>query len=97
MPLGLATNAAQLEPWERLASVAVSVGVGAGALWWLERSPWTHVQLDLTRRRLRLVRYALSGRRVQWLSFDEIESVELDTGLILMVVRCGGLPDPLDS
>jgi hypothetical protein len=74
MPLGLASNAADLEPWERLASVAVGVGAGAGALWWLERSPWTHVQLDLTRRLLRLVRYALSGRRVRWLSFDELES-----------------------
>jgi hypothetical protein len=80
MPLGLASNAADLEPWERLAGVAVGVGAGAGALWWLERSPWTHVQLDPTRRRLRLVRYALSGRRARWLSFDELESVEVEHG-----------------
>jgi hypothetical protein len=80
MPLGLATNVADLEPWERLASIALGVGVGAGALWWLERSPWTHLQLDLTRRRLRLVRYALSGRRVRWFSFDELKTVEVEQG-----------------
>jgi hypothetical protein len=80
MPLGLATNAGDLEPWERLASVAVGLGVSAGALWWLGRSPGTHVQLDLTRRRLRLVRSGLSGRQVRWLSFDDLERVEVDQG-----------------
>jgi hypothetical protein len=80
MPLGLATNAGDLEPWERLASVGLGVGVSAGALWWLGRSPGTQVQLDLTRRRLRLVRFGLSGRQVQWFSFDELESVEVEPG-----------------
>jgi hypothetical protein len=80
MPLGLATNAADLEPWERFACVGVGFGVSAGALWWLARSPATRVQLDLTRRRLQLVRSGLSGRRVQLLSFDEIESAEVEQG-----------------
>ena len=80
MPLGLATNAADLEPWERLASVGIGLGVGSGALWWLRRSPGTHVQLDLTRRRLRLVRFGLSGRQVSWLSFDDLASAEVDQG-----------------
>jgi hypothetical protein len=80
MPLGLATNAGDLEPWERLASVGLGLGVIAGALWWLGRSPGTHVQLDLTRRRLRLVRSGLSGREVRSLSFDDLESVEVEQG-----------------
>lgn len=78
MPLGLATNAGDLEPWERLASIGLGVGVIAGALWWLGRSPATHVQLDLRRRRLRLVRFGLSGRQVRQLSFDDLESVEVE-------------------
>ncbi len=78
MPLGLATTASDLEPWERLASVAVGLGGASGALWWLGRSPATHVQLDLTHRRLRLVRFGLHGRDVRWLSFDDLESVEVD-------------------
>ena len=65
MPLGLATNAGDLEPWERLASLGIGVGVSVGALWWLARSPTTHVQLDLTRRHVQLVRIGLSGRRVR--------------------------------
>ena len=39
MPLGLATNAKSLEPWESLASILVGIGVSTGALWWLARSP----------------------------------------------------------
>ena len=69
MPLGLATDTGDLEPWERLASIGVGIGVSAGALWWLARSPATQVQVDLTRRRLRLVRLGLSGRQVRELSF----------------------------
>jgi hypothetical protein len=56
MPLGLATNAGDLEPWERF------------------------VQLDLTHRRLRVVRAGLSGRQIRSLSFDDLESVEVDHG-----------------
>jgi hypothetical protein len=80
MPLGLATNADSLAPWERLASIGVGLGVIAGALWWLGRSPATHVQLDLTHRRLRLVRFGLAGRHVRQLSFDDLESVEVERG-----------------
>ena len=80
MPLGLATNADSLAPWERLASIGVGLGVVAGALWWLSRSPATLVQLDLTRRRLRLVRFGLAGRHVRQVSFGDVESVELEQG-----------------
>lgn len=62
MPLGLATNADDLELWERLASLGIGVGVSVGALWWLARSPKTHVQLDLTRRQVLLVQLGFSGR-----------------------------------
>ena len=78
--LGLATNAGDLEPWERLAIAGVELGVSAGALWWLARSPATQVQLDLTRRRLRLVRIGLSGRLVRQLSFDELSAIEVEEG-----------------
>jgi hypothetical protein len=80
MPLGLATNAKDLEPWERLASIGIGLGVSTGALWWLARSPASQVQLDLTRRRLRLVRSGLSGRLVRQLSFDELSNVEVEEG-----------------
>jgi hypothetical protein len=80
MPLGMATNAGDLEPWERLATIGVGVGVSTGALWWLARSPATRVQLDLTRHRLRLVRFGLSGRLVRQLSFDELSHVEVEEG-----------------
>lgn len=80
MPLGLATNAGDLELWERLASLGIGVGVSVGALWWLARSPRTHVQLDLTRRHVQLVRVGLSGRRVRRLSFDDLEVAEVEQG-----------------
>ena len=80
MPLGLATNAGDLEPWERLASIGVGIGGSAGALWWLARSPATRVQLDLTRRRVRVVRFGLSSRQVRQLSFADLASVEVEQG-----------------
>jgi hypothetical protein len=80
MALGLATNAGTLQPWERLASIGLGVGVSTGALWWLARSPATRVELDLTRRRLRLVRFGLSGRLVRQLSFEDLASVEVEQG-----------------
>jgi hypothetical protein len=80
MPLGLATNAGDLEPWQRLVSLVVGLGVIAGAMLWLARSPATRVQLDLARRRLRLVRLGLGGRRVRQLSFEELESAEVERG-----------------
>ena len=80
MPLDLATNAGDLEPWEGLASIVLGVGVIAGALWWLTRNPATQVQLDLTQRRLRVVRFGLSGRLVRRLSFDDLASAEVEQG-----------------
>lgn len=77
MPLGLATNANDLMPWERLGTVAIGIGVSAGALWWLERSPGSHVHLDLTRRTLRLVRFGRKGREIQILAFDDLAAVEV--------------------
>jgi hypothetical protein len=80
MPLGLATNADDLELWERLASLGIGVGVSLGALWWLARNPKTHVQLDLTRRHVQLVRIGLSGRHLRRLSFDDLEAAEVEQG-----------------
>ena len=80
MPLGLATNADDLELWERLASLGIGVGVSLGALWWLARNPKTHVQLDLTRRHVQPVRIGLSGRQVRRLSFDDLEAAEVEQG-----------------
>lgn len=80
MPLGLATNAGELESWERVTSLGVGVGVCAGALWWLARNPATEVQLDLTRRSFRLVRWGILGRQVRQVAFDQLESVQLEEG-----------------
>jgi hypothetical protein len=78
MPLGLATNAGELQPWERLTALVLGLGVSAGALWYLARCPATTVQLDLTRRLLTLVRTGLHGRKVRRLPFTELTSVELN-------------------
>src|SRR4051794_4732393 len=80
MPMGLANNAGELEPWERLTSLAIGVGVSAGALWWLAKNPATKLELDLTRRLLTLVRSGLLGRQVRRLSFAELAAVELVQG-----------------
>jgi hypothetical protein len=80
MALGLATNANELAPWERLSSLGVGVGVAAGALWWLAKNPATEVRLDLTHRRLTLVRSGVQGRRERRISFEELQAVELVQG-----------------
>jgi len=79
-PLGLAANADELERWQRLASFGVGLGVSAGALWWLGRSPASTVELDLTRSRMRVMRLGLSGRQVRQLPFSEMEKVEVEVG-----------------
>ena len=58
-PAGLAKNAADLTAWERLASFAIGLGVSAGALWWLWRSPCTQVEIDLGCRRMRVRRLGI--------------------------------------
>src|SRR5687768_14794147 len=80
MSLGLAQNADQLKPWERLASAAVGLGVAAGGLWWLAQNPTTKVELDLTRRSLRLVRWGILGREVRQVPFDQLESAVVEEG-----------------
>jgi hypothetical protein len=80
MALGLANNAAELAPWERLTSLAIGVSVSVGALWWLAQNPATEVQLDLTRRILTVVRTGVRGRGERRIPFDEMERVELVQG-----------------
>ena len=78
MPLGLATNAADLEPWERLTGLLIGMGVSSGALWWLAQNPGTMLRLDLTRRSVTLVRWGILGRRIRQLRFDQLEAVEVE-------------------
>lgn len=80
MPLGLANNAGELQPWERLTSLGIGIGVSAGALWWLAQNPATELRLDLTRRLLTVVRSGVLGRQVRRLAFNELEAVELVQG-----------------
>jgi hypothetical protein len=80
MPLGLATNSEDFAIGERLIGVAIGLGVGAGALWWLVRNPGTRVQLDLTRRHLRLLRVGLGGRRIRRIDFQQIDGVQVEQG-----------------
>jgi hypothetical protein len=77
-PLGLANDFDRLQLWERVASIAVGLGVGTGALWWLRRSPATSVVLDPGRRRMRLVRLGLTGRKVEEFRFDEVAEVAVE-------------------
>ena len=81
MPLGLATNAADLQPWERLASFGIGLGASAGAIWWLGHSPGTRTELDLTRRRLRVVRFGIAGSRRRELAFGEVRSFQVEQGV----------------
>jgi hypothetical protein len=80
MPLGLAQNAGDLKLWERIASGGIGLGVCAGAVWWLARSPATKVRLDLTRRSLRLVRWSILGREVRELAFGELTGTKVEEG-----------------
>ena len=52
----------------------------AGGLWWLAQNPTTRVELDLTRRSLRLVRWGILGREVRQLPFDQLESAVVEEG-----------------
>lgn len=80
MPLGLATNASELEPWERLAFIALGIGVCGGALWWLARSPGTEIQIDRVRRSLVLVRWGIFGPHVSRYQIDQLESSFVEQG-----------------
>ena len=80
MSLGLAENADELKPWERLAAAGVGIGVSAGGLWWLAQNPTTKVEFDLTRRSLRLVRWGILGREMRQLPFDQLESAVVEEG-----------------
>jgi hypothetical protein len=77
-PLGLLRDYQRLHPWERAASIAIGVGLIAGALWWLRRSPATRLTIDPGRRSLRIVRLGLHGREVQDLRLDEIGGVTIE-------------------
>jgi hypothetical protein len=77
-PLGLAVDAESLHLWERVASVTIGIGVMAGALWWLRRSPGTRVVIEPARRRLRLIRLGLGGRKVEEFRFDDLRDVAID-------------------
>jgi hypothetical protein len=78
LPLGLAQNAGDLKLWERLASGGIGLGVCAGALWWLARSPGTRVRLDLTRRSLHLIRWSILGPEVREVPFDELAGTKVE-------------------
>ena len=78
MPLGLASNAADLQPWERVASFGIGLGVAGGAIFWLWQNPGTRTELDLARRRLSIVRLGLVGRRLRELAFGEVERFEVE-------------------
>jgi hypothetical protein len=78
MPPGLATNTADLQPWERLASFGIGLGVTGGAILWLRHTPGTRTELDLTRRRLRVVRLGIAGRRLTELAFGEVASFQVE-------------------
>ena len=80
MPLGLANNAGDLEPWERLTSLLIGMGVSSGALWWLAQNPGTMLRLDLTRRSVTVIRWGILGRRTRQFRLDQIESVEVEEG-----------------
>ena len=80
MPLGLASNAEDIEPWARMASMAIGLANWFGGIWWLKRSLATRAEFDLTRRRLTLVRVGLPGRRVVRLDLSEITGVEAERG-----------------
>ena len=81
MPLGLATNTADLQPWERLASFGIGLGVSAGAIWWLRHSPGTRIELDLTRRRLHVVRFGIGGSQRRELAFGEVRIFQVEQGV----------------
>jgi hypothetical protein len=79
-PLGLATDTERLRPWEKVASVAIGAGVMAGALWWLGRSPGTSIAIDPGRRRLRIRRLGIGGRKVEEVRFEDLREIAIERG-----------------
>ena len=59
-PLGLATNAAALASWERLAIIALGLGVSAGALWWL----WQVLRASAAATSTECMKLSACGRRL---------------------------------
>ena len=80
MPLGLASNAWEIEPWARVASLLIGLANCGGAIWWLTRSLASRAELDLTLRRLTLVRFGLPGRRVVQVELADIVGAEAERG-----------------
>jgi hypothetical protein len=78
--LGLVADVGSLRSWERGMVLVIGLGGGAGALWWLHRSPSTRVTFDLAGRRIQLVRLGLSGRHVQELGFEQAARVAVERG-----------------
>lgn len=78
--LGLVADADSLRSWERGMVLVIGLGGGAGALWWLHRSPSTRVTFDLAGRRMQLVRLGLSGRHVEELGFEQAAGVAVERG-----------------
>ncbi len=78
LPLGLASNVSSLEPWERMASLAVGAMVAAGGVWWLVQNPASRVEVDVAQRQVRLTQRGLSGRRTQHVAFDDIATVQIE-------------------
>jgi hypothetical protein len=79
-PLGLARDADRLRPWEWTAVLVIGLGVASGALWWLRRSPASRIIIDRGRRRLRLVRTGIGGRRAEELAFEDLSAVAIERG-----------------
>jgi hypothetical protein len=55
--------------------------VSGGAIWWLRHSPGTRTELDLIRRRLRVVRYGIAGSQRRELTFGEVRSFQVKQGV----------------
>jgi hypothetical protein len=79
-PLVLASDFYGLQRWERVAIIVVGLGAGKGALWWLRRSPSSRVVLDPGRRRMRLIRLGLNGRKIEEFRFDEVADISVERG-----------------
>ena len=77
-PLGLATNAGDLPPWGRLASVAMGLSLIGGGAWTLLRAPYSRVRLDVAGRCGAVIRAGVAGRSVQRFDFAAVAEVDVE-------------------
>lgn len=80
LTIGMSLPFGAIGPGARAVMLPGGIGVVAGAVWWLRRTPGTQIEIDSKRQRLRLVRTGLGGRKVRDLALSELAATDVERG-----------------